>query len=358
MLKYLKENWRYLLNFALFLIVLIGFFFILKLSFVYAAPIYFALFFYGLYRPFIKQLVKRGVSYKVATSISVTAVSLVIVGLLISIGILLFIEGQSISRSFPDWMIWAKDSIEGMFDLLKGKMDQVPHSVVDNLKDYLETFTEKMSSWIYGILTALFSNVGSISKFLLEALIGYILSIFLAFDWPRISGFVSKYVPNNIKIFSASVFGDTLRGLATYIKAQAILISCTFIIVWISLIILGVENSLFIAFISAIFDVLPLLGVSTVFMPWIIYLFAVGQTALAIKLTILWLIIVGFRHVMEPKITGDSLGISPFIMLSGMAVSSLLFGVVEIILAPVSLVIVKSLWEKGYFNVWLRADVK
>lgn len=40
---------------------------------------------------------------------------------------------------------------------------------------------------------------------------------------------------------------------------------------------LGVGNAFSISVLAAIFDVLPLLGVSTLFVPWIIYLFLRGE---------------------------------------------------------------------------------
>lgn len=353
MLNYLKINWRYITNLVLFLIAFLFLFYLLKFSFIYAAPIYFALLFYALYRPLIKFLNKRGFSYKISVSISIITITLLLLSLFASIGTLLFFEAQNISKNLPEWITWSQETLEEYIKAIKSQLNQVPHAVTDNAKSQISSASGKITGWIYGVVTAFFSNVSLISKLFVELLLGYILSIFLAFDWQRLSTFLSKNVPAHFKDFTVSVFGDTLKGLKTFIKAQLILITFTFIIVWVVLAIIGVDNSLFLAFISGIFDILPLLGVSTLFIPWIIYLFTIGKIALAVKLTILWLVIVSFRHVMEPKITGNSLGISPFLMLSGMVISSLIFGIIGIILAPIFLVIIKSLWEKGYFSLWL-----
>lgn len=328
-------------------------FYILKFSFIYAAPLYFSLLFYALYRPLINFLNKRGLSYKFSVTISITLITLFLLILIGSIGTLLFFEAQNVSKNLPEWIVWLQETFEKYVGSIKSQINQVPHVVTDNAKSQMGSVSSKITGWIYGIATALFSNVSLISKLLVEIIIGYILSIFLAFEWKRFGLFLSENVPTNIKFFTISVFGDTIKGLKSYIKAQIILITFTFVIVWISLAFIGVDNSLFLAFISGVFDILPLLGVSTLFIPWIVYLIIVGQIATAIKLTILWLVIVSFRHIMEPRITGNSLGISPFLMLSGMVTCSLLFGVIGIILAPIFLVIMKSLWEKGYFSLWL-----
>ncbi|WP_322597421.1 AI-2E family transporter [Paenibacillus sp. JDR-2] len=103
-----------------------------------------------------------------------------------------------------------------------------------------------------------------------------------------------------------------------------------------------------------IFDVLPLLGVSTLFIPWIIYLFLVGQTTLAVWLSVLLIAVVLTRHIVEPKITGDTLGVSAFTMLSCMIVSLHLFGVAGVILSPIIIILIKALYEQGFFHRWIR----
>ncbi|QJX80835.1 sporulation integral membrane protein YtvI [Priestia megaterium] len=356
MLHYLKDHWKKFLNVGLFIVALFIFFYLLKLSFLYAAPIYFALAFYAIYRPFINWLNKKGLSYKLATGISITVISLIIVGLFASLGTLLFFQAQNVAHNLPKWVTGIESFIHSYINSLKSQINQVPDSVTESAKEQLNSVGGKVGEWTYSIITALFTNVSLITKVLTQIIIGYVLSIFLAFEWPRLQRFLSKSVPNDIKKFTTSVFGDTVKGIGSFIKAQLVLVTYTFIIVCVALLILRVENALLLGFISGIFDVLPLLGVSTLFVPWIIYLFIIGKTTLAIELTVLWVIVMAFRQVMEPRLTGNSLGISPFLMLAGMVVSVAVLGFIGIILAPVILVVIKSLWEKGYFHLWLLKE--
>jgi predicted PurR-regulated permease PerM len=91
-----------------------------------------------------------------------------------------------------------------------------------------------------------------------------------------------------------------------------------------------------------------------VFIPWIIYLFVVGSTKLAICLSVLLGIVILVRQIMEPKITGDSLGVSAFTMLAFMIISLSLFGVAGLILSPVLIILIKALYEQGYLQRWIR----
>jgi len=115
-----------------------------------------------------------------------------------------------------------------------------------------------------------------------------------------------------------------------------------------------VENFFVISVVAAIFDVLPLLGVSTIFVPWIVFLFVTGKTGLAVGLTVLWLLVVLTRQILEPKITGDSLGVSAFTTLAFMVVSLSLFGVMGLVLSPVLIILIKALHDQGYLRRWIR----
>ena len=133
------------------------------------------------------------------------------------------------------------------------------------------------------------------------------------------------------------------------------LVSITFVIVYIGLLILGTGNSLSVALICAVFDVLPLLGVPVILIPWITYLFIVGNTGLAIGLIVLLAVVVISRQLLEPKITGNSIGVSSaFLMLSFMMISLSIFGVAGLILAPILLILIKELLTQGYLKQWIR----
>jgi predicted PurR-regulated permease PerM len=58
--------------------------------------------------------------------------------------------------------------------------------------------------------------------------------------------------------------------------------------------------------------------------------------------------------VLEPKITGNTLGVSAFTMLSFMIVSLSLFGVAGLILSPVLIILLKALMDQGYLRRWIR----
>jgi predicted PurR-regulated permease PerM len=83
-------------------------------------------------------------------------------------------------------------------------------------------------------------------------------------------------------------------------------------------------------------------------------LFAVGQSTLAIELSILLALVIIVRQILEPKITGDTLGVSAFTMLAAMIISLSLFGISGMILSPILIILLKALHEQGHLKSWIR----
>jgi predicted PurR-regulated permease PerM len=160
--------------------------------------------------------------------------------------------------------------------------------------------------------------------------------------------------PQTFKTAFAFLKENVFIGIVGYLKAQMKMVTITFLVILICLFIFGVNSAFSIALLAGVFDLLPLLGVSTVFIPWIIYLFAVGQSTLAIELSILLVVVILVRQILEPKITGDSLGVSAFTMLSAMIISLSLFGISGLILSPILIILLKALHEQGYLKRWIR----
>ena len=100
----------------------------------------------------------------------------------------------------------------------------------------------------------------------------------------------------------------------------------TFFELTIGLHILGIENALVIAFLIAIFDVLPVLGTGGIMLPWILISFLNNQVKTGVGLLILYLVITVIRNIIEPKIVGKQIGLHPLLMLMCMYLGARLFG--------------------------------
>ncbi|MFC3772979.1 sporulation integral membrane protein YtvI [Paenibacillus sp. GCM10012303] len=338
------------------LMVLTIYLFMLAFSYLYriATPIFLAFAIFVVIEPFARFLNRRGLKKSIATSISTLVFVVVILGVVIGAGAIFTTQIYQLIQKIPVYATILQQEIVNNMGFWQSKLETIPDDWLQQAKEYSTVITEKGAKLATAFLGGLFNLLTSFSSFLFNFAIGIILAYFLSIEIETWKRFATDKTPRTFKTAFFFLKENVLKGIVTYIKSQMLLISLTFVIIFIALLVLGVKNAFSIALLSAIFDVLPLLGVSTVFIPWIIYLFVIGNAKLAVILSILLAIVVGTRQILEPKITGDSLGVSAFTMLSFMIVSLSLFGVAGVILSPILIILVKALYDQGYLRRWIR----
>ena len=130
-----------------------------------------------------------------------------------------------------------------------------------------------------------------------------------------------------------------------YLRSYSIIMLITFAEIFFGLSVLGIEYSFLIAAVSAVIDILPVLGVGIILLPWAIFCLIGRNLFRGIGLIILYVIIVIVRQFIEPKIVGESLGVHPLLALSSFYIGYRLFGFAGIIIAPILLVLWRTIKE-------------
>jgi sporulation integral membrane protein YtvI len=354
LISFYKKYWKTAFDIALMILTI--YLFMLAFSYLYriATPIFFAFVIFLVIEPLARFLNKRGIKKSIASAISTLVFILVIAGAMIGLGAIFTVQIQQLMLKLPEYAAILQQQLLLNTANLQDRLITIDTNLLEKASEYTATITQKATAIATGLLTSLFAALTTFSTFMVNVVVGIILAYFLSLEidtWKRLA---SEKTPNTFKTAFQFLRENVLKGIITYIKAQLKLISLTFLIIFIVLVFLNVKNAFSIALLSAFFDVLPLLGVSTVFIPWIIYLLVVGKTTLAIWLSVLLAVVLGTRQILEPKITGDSLGVSAFTMLSFMIVSLSLFGVAGLILSPILIILIKALYEQGYLQKWIR----
>lgn len=354
MLPLYKKYWRTLFDIALIVLTVYLVMFLFSKLYQLAAPVFLSFFVFMLIEPLARYLNKKGVKKAFASAISVILFLVVLLGILFGAGVLIAIEFSRLYNNLPEYTQIIQHQFMGTTDYLQNKLEALPPGVIDKLNGYFAEATNLFTGWLKMFLAYIINTLGSFSSFMANFGIAIILAFFLSIeikDWRRIA---YEKTPRTIKIAFEFLRHHVFRAISSYLKAQLILISITFVLVLAGLFILRTGNEITMALVCAVFDILPLLGVSTVLIPWIIYLFIVGHTGLAIGLIVVLAIVLIVRQLLEPKITGNSIGISSaYLMLSFAIVSLSLFGVAGLILSPILLILLKELMQQGYLQQWI-----
>ena len=135
-----------------------------------------------------------------------------------------------------------------------------------------------------------------------------------------------------------------------YLKAQLKITFVIMVIVFIGLVIFRVDYSFFIACIIAFIDLLPIFGTGAVFWPWALFEVLTGDYGMAIGIMVIYFICQVVRQILQPKMVGDSIGVSPFLTLVFMYVGYKIKGIAGLILGlPIGMIII-NFYQAGAFD--------
>lgn len=229
----------------------------------------------------------------------------------------------------------------------------VQQSILENIKaiaESLERFLRLFINWSLNFIQHL---PGGLTSFIFITIVILIATFFLTKDSRLIRDFWLRTAPKPFATNFLRVFTDVFNAFGRYIKAMFILINLTMVQSIIGLYIIGAEYALLMGLFIGFMDLIPVMGPSAVFLPWIIWSYFAGQPIFALKLLILYIVIISIRQVMETKVVSDSLGMHPLVTLVSMYVGLKLIGFLGLILGPILVIAIQSVVKSGVIKIKL-----
>ncbi|MBB6736037.1 AI-2E family transporter [Cohnella zeiphila] len=349
-----QKYWRTAFDIGIIVLTVWLVMFVLSYLYGIATPVFLSFLIYLCIEPVAKRLNRIGMRKAIASGIAVLLFILVVLGVLAGLGYVFYNEIIQLNDKLPYYQQLLSKQIVSITAELKNHSDKLPPDWTERANATINSITDFGTKLARTFLNKLITWLTSFSSFVFNFSIALILAYFLSVEIDTWRKFGRERSPKTLKAAFDFLRTNVFKGIGAYVKAQAKLVSVTFLVIFIALLALGVNNAFAVALLAGVFDVLPLLGVSTLFIPWIIYLFIVGDTTLALCLTGLLVLVTVTRQFLEPRITGQTVGVSAFTMLAFMMISMSLFGVAGLILAPILMILLKALYDQGYLQKWIR----
>ena len=197
------------------------------------------------------------------------------ISLLLWFGIELFNYIKSLFQTLPslyDNILypWLKDGLNNLLAIAQRLDPVIYDSIVEYNNNILQSFGNIISNVSENSVKWITAYATKIPSMLVNLLFAVISSFFFTTDYAKIVTFLlNQLKPKHRELlFNAQEFlGSTIKK---YIKSYIIIMSITYIELMIGLSILGVDKAIFIAFLIAIFDVLPVMGTGGIMIPWVI----------------------------------------------------------------------------------------
>ncbi len=231
------------------------------------------------------------------------------------------------------------------------------HKQVAGSQYNLESILEKLQGITNKLLNFIIALVSSVPGWIILIIISIIATYLVAKDRRMLVQSWMEVLPAPWGTKSLDVAKDIAGALAGYVRAQLTLIFITFMLCLLGLYLIGSQYALLMALVIGIFDLIPVLGPTTVFLPWIGWAFISGNTVLGVKLSILFAVVLVVRQVMETKIMSENLGLHPLATLMAMYIGLQLFGALGLVAGPIFLIALKAVNRAGFLS-WRKSAIK
>ena len=245
--------------------------------------------------------------------------------------------------------------LETLFGDLEIYMDELDPTVVMALTDTMNSALGSLGSFVTNASVRIISYISSIAAAVpgsfLNVVITIIVTFFLSIDYPKVTEFILRQLPEKAGSYVAEirnyVGGTLLKCLVSY----ALILCITFAEISVGLTILRVPNAILIALCIAVFDILPVLGTGGIMIPWAIISLIMGKWVLGFGLLILYIVITVIRNIIEPKIVGHQVGLHPVVTLLSMLAGLQVLGILGLFGFPITLSLLKNLNDRGVIHI-------
>lgn len=243
-------------------------------------------------------------------------------------------------------------NIFGSLEQLAMRMDQ---SILVALEEMFYQFTQSLgqmvSSLSMGAMSSISGLASSLPALFIKLLLMIISTFFITADYEQLTAFFLRQLNPKTEALFIQVKEYVVGTLFVCIRSYALIMSITFIELAICLTIIGVPNSIPIALLISIFDILPVLGTGGIMIPWTLITALQGNYTLAFGLLASYLIVTVIRNILEPKIVGSQIGLHPVATLASMFVGSHFFGILGLFGFPILLSLLRHLNDKGVIKI-------
>ncbi len=219
-----------------------------------------------------------------------------------------------------------------------------------------EELAERISEAVSAMLTTALSRlaegitslVGALPGVLLFLLVTVISLVYFAFDLERINAFVKSILPPRAREGITRLREGIFNVGKRYVRSYFVLTLITYGLLLAGFLVLRVRKAALVALFVSALDILPVIGVGTVLIPWGIIQIAIGNHFLGIGLLVLFVINATVRQLAEPKIVGKSLNMHPILTLLLIYVGYGLFGIMGLFALPIIAVVLGLLLKKDH----------
>lgn len=276
-----------------------------------------------------------------------SAILLLICALLI---VLVWMGGSFLLQKIPVWIagmdgaqqefqVFVTDCCQGIGGFLGVDLKGVESILIEQVDVFVENFQVQVLPELIGGSWTYVRQLASIIAVLAVTMIATVL---FAKDYDAILSWAGAQAESRMVL---EIFLKVIRYIATFLKAQFIIMASIAALCVTVLFVSGVQNPLLFGLLAGFLDALPFIGTGIVLVPLAIWQLLQGYYWKAVFCLLLYAACALLRELMEPRLIGQKVGVYPVAILIAIYAGLKLFGIWGIVKGPVGLVLIKQCYE-------------
>lgn len=329
-------------------------YFFLKVIVPLTAPVLTAMLFVTIFGPLLQKMQSRLKLHR-----QVGAVLLLLVACAV-LGILVWVLFSWIVGSLPGWFTGLDSLEEGIYTVIhqicgtvgraiRIDSDFLEETVSASVREGIDWFQEELVPGMLSQSLEYARAVAAFGGFLISFLIATVL---LAKDYDDI---MNRMLDREECYLFLEIICGIIRYIATYVKAQLIIMSIIGTLAAAVLGVSGVRHGVLWGLLAGILDALPFIGTGIVLVPLGIQQLFLGNYVRAVFCLLLYVACIFIRELLEPRLIGKRVGVSPVAILLSIYAGIKLFGLWGIIGGPLGFIIIHqaflSLERRNLWNL-------
>ena len=233
-------------------------------------------------------------------------------------------------------VIWnVGDWIQNILEPIDMTLAQLVNEVGKTIASTLTKYATQVSGWAVKTLA---NGVVSIPGALVTIIVTIVSSFYMSADYRAVLDFLKRLIPAAHRDKVVEVVGYAEHTVVVYVRSYLFFFVLTSAELFLGFWILGIPYKTALSLGIAFFDLMPILGVGGILMPWGLIALLMGNFKVGLGIWALYLAITAVRNAIEPKIVGKQIGLHPLATLMAMVVGLKLAGLAGMLLVPITLV--------------------
>lgn len=309
--------------------------------------------------PLVKWLEKR---LKFMRKLSSALIIIVVLGAVVfaiyGIGYLLIEQAVDFIKNIDAMYANFEHALQNIATTFGEKYKLFPAKITEGIQNFLLHLDDYAGDIVSKVELPSISSASGVVKGIGNAFFMFIIALLSSYFFIAEKDLLleefKKKIPSSVLKNYNLITSNFKQAIGGYFKAQFKIMLVVGLILYIGFLFVGVDYAILFAFIIAFVDLLPVFGTGTIIWPWAVIEVINGNYIRAGVLLLLYVICQVVKQLLQPKMVGDSIGMSPLMTLFVLFIGYRLAGLLGILIAlPIGMVII-NLYRAGVFDNWIR----